>query len=72
MRAWRTDGDGHRALRLHEVPVPTPGPRDVLVRVRACGVCRTDLHVTDGDLPRHRSPVVPGHEVVGEVAGLGR
>ena len=71
MRAWRTDGDGHRALRLDEVPIPVPGPGDVLVRVRACGVCRTDLHVTDGDLPRHRSPVVPGHEVVGDVVGLG-
>jgi alcohol dehydrogenase, propanol-preferring len=71
MRAWRTDGDGHRGLRLEEVPVPAPGPDEVLVRVRACGVCRTDLHVSDGDLPRHRSPVVPGHEVVGEVVGLG-
>jgi alcohol dehydrogenase, propanol-preferring len=71
MRAWRTDGDGHRGLRLEEVPVPAPGPDEVLVRIRACGVCRTDLHVSDGDLPRHRSPVVPGHEVVGEVVGLG-
>lgn len=71
MRAWRTDGDGHRGLRLEEVPVPVPGPDEALVRVRACGVCRTDLHVSDGDLPRHRSPVVPGHEVVGEVVGLG-
>ncbi len=71
MRVWRTDGDGHRALRLEEVPVPDPGPRDVLVRVRVCGVCRTDLHVTDGDLPRHRSPVVPGHEVVGDVVAVG-
>ena len=51
--------------------MPDPGPRDVLVRVRVCGVCRTDLHVTDGDLPRHRSPVVPGHEVVGDVVALG-
>jgi len=71
MQAWRSDGDGHRSLRLDEVPVPVPGPRDVLVRVRACGVCRTDLHVTDGDLPPHRSPVVPGHEVVGDVVALG-
>ena len=71
MRAWRTDGDGHRRLRLEEVPVPDPGPREVLVRVRVCGVCRTDLHVTDGDLPPHRSPVVPGHEIVGDVVALG-
>ena len=71
MRAWRSRGDGHRALRLEEVPVPDPGPNEVLVRVLACGVCRTDLHVTDGDLPQHRSPIVPGHEVVGEVVSLG-
>ena len=51
--------------------VPTPGPGEVLVAVRACGVCRTDLHVTEGDLPVHRRGVVPGHEVVGEVVALG-
>ncbi|RYP84072.1 zinc-binding alcohol dehydrogenase family protein [Nocardioides guangzhouensis] len=71
MRAWRSDGDGHAALRLEEVPVPVPGPGEVLVRVTVCGVCRTDLHVTDGDLPVHRSPVVPGHEVVGVAVALG-
>lgn len=71
MRAWRTDGTGHRGLHLEQVPVPVPGLRDVLVRVRVCGVCRTDLHVADGDLPRHRSPVVPGHEVVGDVVEVG-
>ena len=71
MRAWRSHGDGHAALRLEEVPVPVPGPGEVLVRVTACGVCRTDLHVTDGDLPVHRSPVVPGHEVVGAAVALG-
>jgi propanol-preferring alcohol dehydrogenase len=48
-------------------PVPEPGPGDLLVKVLACGVCRTDLHVTEGDLPVHRPGVVPGHEVVGEV-----
>jgi alcohol dehydrogenase, propanol-preferring len=71
MRAWRTDGDGHRSLRLDEVPLPVAGRHEALVRVRACGVCRTDLHVTDGDLPPHRSPVTPGHEAVGDVIGLG-
>jgi propanol-preferring alcohol dehydrogenase len=71
MRAWRSDAGGHRALRLDTVEVPTPGPHELLVRVRACGVCRTDLHVTDGDLPAHRSWVVPGHEVVGEVVSVG-
>ena len=69
MRAWETSGDG--TLRRTERPVPEPGPGEVLVAVRVCGVCRTDLHVRDGDLPQHRSPVVPGHEVVGVVARVG-
>jgi len=46
--------------------VPEPGPGQVLLRVRACGVCRTDLHVVDGELPPHRLPLVPGHQIVGE------
>jgi len=59
-------------LALTEVPDPQPGPGQVLVQVRACGVCRTDLHVVDGELPDARSPVIPGHEIVGVVAELGR
>ena len=51
--------------------VPRPGPSELLVAVRACGVCRTDLHVTEGDLPVHRERVIPGHEVVGEVIEMG-
>lgn len=51
--------------------VPRPGPAELLVAVRACGVCRTDLHVAEGDLPVHRDRVTPGHEVVGEVVDLG-
>ncbi|MEU4344687.1 zinc-binding alcohol dehydrogenase family protein [Nocardia sp. NPDC023852] len=51
--------------------VPGPAPGELLVRVLACGVCRTDLHVAEGDLPVHRAGVVPGHEVVGEVIALG-
>lgn len=58
-------------LRLVELPVPEPGPGDVLLRVAACGVCRTDLHIVEGDLAPHRSPVVPGHQVVGEVVAFG-
>lgn len=54
-------------LRPRELPQPVPAEGELLVRVRACGVCRTDLHVTEGDLPVHRRDVVPGHEVVGEV-----
>ena len=53
------------------MPVPRPGPDEVLVAVLACGVCRTDLHVAEGDLAVHRPDVVPGHEVVGEVAAVG-
>ncbi len=54
-----------------ERPVPEPGPDDVLLRVLACGVCRTDLHVADGELPPLGHPVVPGHEIVGEVVRTG-
>jgi propanol-preferring alcohol dehydrogenase len=54
-----------------EVPDPEPGPGQVRVRVSVCGVCRTDLHVVEGDLPVHRPHVVPGHEVVGVVDALG-
>ncbi|MER7378217.1 zinc-binding alcohol dehydrogenase family protein [Streptomyces lanatus] len=69
MRAWSVAGAG--ALRLVDRPVPVPADDELLVRVRACGVCRTDLHVVEGDLPVHRAGVTPGHEVVGEVAGVG-
>lgn len=58
-------------LRLVELPDPEPGPGEIRVRVRACGVCRTDLHVIEGDLPRHTLPIIPGHQVVGEVSALG-
>lgn len=75
MRAWRVERPGPIAsgpLRRRDLPVPEPAPGELLVRVLACGVCRTDLHVAEGDLPTHRPGVVPGHEVVGEVvAGPG-
>jgi len=58
-------------LRLRDLPVPVPGPGQVRLRVRACGVCRTDLHLVDGELPDARLPVVPGHEVVGTVEEVG-
>lgn len=54
-----------------DVPVPVPGPGQVLVRVHACGVCRTDLHVVDGELPGPKLPLIPGHEIVGQVAAIG-
>ncbi|HEY2074650.1 MAG TPA: zinc-dependent alcohol dehydrogenase family protein [Gaiellaceae bacterium] len=53
-------------LELRDLPVPEPGPGQIRLRVRACGVCRTDLHVVDGDLPHPKLPLVPGHQVVGE------
>ncbi|MFG3200997.1 zinc-binding alcohol dehydrogenase family protein [Streptomyces sp. NPDC048192] len=74
MRAWSVVQPGpveERPLRLLERPVPAPGADELLVRVRACGVCRTDLHVAEGDLPVHRAGVTPGHEAVGEVVAAG-
>lgn len=72
MRAWTTTGTtASRRLELVDCPDPRPAAGELLVRVLACGVCRTDLHVTDGDLPAHRATVVPGHEVVGEVLEAG-
>jgi len=59
------------ALRAADVAVPVPGPGQLLIRVAACGVCRTDLHVVDGELPQPKTPLVPGHEIVGRVAQVG-
>jgi len=71
MRAWRVNRPGpvrSGPLQFDDrAAVPDPGPGELLVAVRACGVCRTDLHVAEGDLAVHRRGVVPGHEVVGEV-----
>ena len=58
-------------LCLRDVPDPEPGAGEVRVRVLACGVCRTDLHVIEGDLPSHKLPIIPGHQVVGVVDRLG-
>ncbi|HPX36110.1 MAG TPA: zinc-binding alcohol dehydrogenase family protein [Mycobacterium sp.] len=75
MRAWRVQRPGPmrtRPLRFEPAAaVPAPGPGELLVAVRACGVCRTDLHVTEGDLAVRHPDVTPGHEVVGEVVALG-
>ena len=76
MQAWvvdqpgPVDGDTHPLVRVDR-PVPEPGPGQVRVHVRACGVCRTDLHLTEGDLVPRRPRVTPGHEVVGVVDRLG-
>jgi len=58
-------------LRETELPVPTPNPEQVLIRVHACAVCRTDLHIVDGELPQPKLPLVPGHQIVGIVEALG-
>ena len=60
-----------RPLEAAELPDPVPGPGEVLIRVAACGVCRTDLHVVDGDLHHPSLPLVPGHEIVGHIEALG-
>ncbi len=74
MRAWQVVSPGPidgRPLEPAVVPVPEPGPGEIRVRVSVCGVCRTDLHLAEGDLAPHHPRVVPGHEVVGHVDALG-
>jgi propanol-preferring alcohol dehydrogenase len=63
--------DGGRSLRPIELPLPPPGPHELVMRVHVCGVCRTDLHVVDGDLRAPTLPIVPGHEIVGTVIAVG-
>ncbi|WP_201864427.1 zinc-dependent alcohol dehydrogenase family protein [Microvirga soli] len=58
-------------LRLQEWPLPSPGPGEIRLVVEACAVCRTDLHVVDGDLPNPKLPIIPGHEIVGRIDALG-
>lgn len=70
MTAMVLEQPGER-LQSQDRDIPDPGPGQILVRVLACGVCRTDLHVVDGELPDTRLPVIPGHEIVGEVAAVG-
>jgi len=77
VRAWQVTEPGPVSgepapLRLVDVDEPTPGAGEVVVAVSVCGVCRTDLHVVEGDLPVHRAHVTPGHEVVGRVVARGR
>lgn len=74
MIAMRLDRPGpvsDAPLRRVEAPPPTPGPGEILLRVSACGICRTDLQICEGDLGARRLPVVPGHQVVGRVAAIG-
>src|SRR5512142_602151 len=70
MRAMLFEKPGE-PLRLADVPVPSPGRDQLLIRIRACAVCRTDLHVIDGELTQPKLPLIPGHEIVGTVAEKG-
>ncbi|MGW8270138.1 MAG: zinc-dependent alcohol dehydrogenase family protein [Burkholderiales bacterium] len=70
MRAMRLHA-AHEKLRCDHLPIPDPGPGQLLVKVHACGVCRTDLHIVDGELTEPKLPLVPGHEIVGTVEALG-
>lgn len=70
MRAMRFHHPGE-ALRLEHLPVPAAGPGQIQLRVEACGVCRTDLHLIDGELPHPDLPIIPGHEIVGRITALG-
>ena len=71
MRAMILARPGDGAVQLVERQMPVPATTEVLVRVAACGVCRTDLHIIDGELPAIATPIVPGHEIVGIVEGVG-
>ena len=70
MRAMVLEAPG-QPLQFRQVPVPRPGPDQVLLRVSACGVCRTDLHILDGELREPKLPLIPGHQIVGRVAAVG-
>ncbi|HKY33898.1 MAG TPA: zinc-dependent alcohol dehydrogenase family protein [Candidatus Polarisedimenticolia bacterium] len=74
MRAWllyEPSPVEQQPLRAAQAPEPIPAEGELLIQVKACGVCRTDLHVVEGELPLRRSPLIPGHQVVGEVAATG-
>lgn len=71
MRLHRPGPAESAPLQLEEIAAPEPGPGEVRLRVSACGVCRTDLHIVEGELAEHRSPLVPGHQTVGVVDALG-
>lgn len=71
MKAMVFDGPGN-PLELREIPLPSPGPDQVLLQVHACGVCRTDLHIVDGELKHPKLPLILGHQIVGKIVELGK
>ncbi|NPV91795.1 MAG: zinc-dependent alcohol dehydrogenase family protein [Firmicutes bacterium] len=70
MKAMILEAPGSR-LRMVEMPMPQPGPSQLLLKVHTCGLCRTDLHIVDGELKEPKLPLVPGHQIVGTVVGIG-
>lgn len=70
MRAMVLEKKGAK-LQLQDVPVPTPSAQDLLIRVKACGICRTDLHIIDGELSEPKLPLIPGHQIVGVIEACG-
>jgi propanol-preferring alcohol dehydrogenase len=75
MRAWILDKQASvvdTPLRLEEIPTPEPSDQEIRIRVHACGICRTDLHIAEGDLPLKKTPLILGHEIVGLVDQVGR
>lgn len=74
MKAWLLNKPAsvdRRPLVISDIAEPVPGAGELLLRVAACGICRTDLHVVEGELPVRRSPLIPGHQIVGRVSALG-
>ena len=74
MNAWTLNKPApvdEMPLAKSVLPLPEPSPNEILLRVHACGICRTDLHVVEGELPVRRSPLIPGHQIVGQVTALG-
>ena len=74
MKAWTLDqpgSDPKRRLHLREMPKPEPADDELLLKIQACAICRTDLHIVDGELETRRAPLIPGHQIVGRVAATG-
>ena len=68
MKAWLLDKQAKiedMPLRFEEIPTPDPGDHEIRIKVHACGICRTDIHIAEGDLPLKKTPLILGHEIVG-------
>jgi len=75
MRAWLLDKRAKiedMPLRFKEIPTPDPSDHEIRIKVHACGICRTDIHIAEGDLPLKKAPLILGHEIVGIVDKVGK